>query len=59
MLAHREMNGGRRVMDSLSPFSELLMRAPEKEGDASIPTNLRGGKKRDLAYCCMLGNCGH
>lgn len=59
MLARREMIGGRRVMDSLSPFSELLMRAPGKEGDESIPTNLRGGKKRDLAYCCILGNCSH
>ena len=39
MLAHREMNGGRRVMDSSNPFSELLTRVPGKEGYASIPTN--------------------
>ena len=53
---HREINGSRRARDSLNPFSELLMRVLDKEGDASTHANWRGGKKRELTCCCMLVN---
>lgn len=39
MSTHREINGSRRAKDSLNSSHEMLMRVPDKEGDAVTHAN--------------------